>query len=117
MAIVFTQAITPAQEFTNNKRLLLSAVDAFVGQEVPERTLPQPTGPGIAGLSTAPDEPAFTAAGGMEEIGGGNAVMSTLSRVAGWLDGITGRKKAVILVSDGFTYDSTKLADDVRPSG
>ena len=42
MAIVFTQANAPAQEFTSNKRLLLSAVDTFVGQEIPERTLPQP---------------------------------------------------------------------------
>ena len=45
MAIVFTQANAPAQEFTSNKRLLLSAVDTFVGQEIPERTLPQPVGP------------------------------------------------------------------------
>jgi len=117
MAIVFTQANAPTQEFTSNKRLLLSAVDTFVGQEIPERTLPQPTGPAIAGFSTAPDAPAFTAAGGMEATGGGNAVMSALSRVAAWLDGITVRKKAVILVSDGFTYDSTMLADDIRPSG
>ena len=43
--------------------------------------------------------------------------MTTLSRGAAWLDGITGRKKAVILVSDGFTYNRAKLALDTRPSG
>ena len=101
MAIVFTQAAAPAQEFTSNKRLLLSAVDKFVGQEIPERTLPQPIGPCIGG----PCGPTFTAAGGREEIAGGDGVMTTLSTVAAWLDGITGRKKAVILVSDGFAYE------------
>ena len=45
MTIVFTEANAPAQEFTSDKRLLLSAVDTFVGQEIPERTLPQPVGP------------------------------------------------------------------------
>ena len=113
MAIVLTQAAAPAQEFTSSKQVLLSAVDKFVGQEIPERTLPQPIGPCIGG----PCPPTFTAAGGMEAIAGGNRVMTTLSTVAAWLDEITGRKKAVILVSDGFAYDSTKIADDIRPSG
>jgi VWFA-related protein len=113
MAIVFTWLSDPAQEFTSDKRLLLSAVDKFVGQEIPERTLPQPIGPAIGGVS----DPVFTAAGGMEAIGDGNRVMIALSKMTAWLDGVTGRKKAVILVSDGFTYDSTKLALDMRPSG
>src|SRR5687768_3691493 len=113
MAIVFTHVSEPAQEFTSDKRFLLSAVDKFVGQEIPERTLPQPIGPAIGGTSA----PTFTAAGGMEEIVDGNRVITTLSRVAAWLDGITGRKKAVIFVSDGFVYDPHKLALDVRPSG
>ena len=105
MAIVFTQANAPAQEFTSNKRLLLSAVDTFVGQEIPERTLPQPIGPCIGRVHR---RPTFTAAGGMES-SLTDAVMCGLSRVTAWLDGITGRKKAVILVSDGFTYVQTRL--------
>ena len=105
MAIVFTQADAPAQEFTSNKRLLLSAVDTFVGQEIPERTLPQPIGPGIGGrVSTAPDEPVFTAAGGREVASSGRQVMRGLTTVAAWLDGMTGRKKAVVLITDGFPY-------------
>jgi VWFA-related protein len=113
MAIVFTLLSEPVQEFTSDKRLLVSAVDKFVGEEIPERTLPQPIGPAIGGVSA----PTFTAAGGMEAIDGGKRVMTTLSRAAAWLDGITGRKKAVILVSDGFVYDSNQLALDTRLSG
>jgi len=134
MAIVFTSLGEPAQEFTSDKRLLLSAIDTFVGQEIPARTLPQPAGPGaFAGpptpggpppQPTSPDSgggvlsgPLFTAAGGIEDVTEGDRVMTTLGKVAGWLDGINGRKKAVIMVSDGFVYDSTRLADDVRPTG
>src|SRR5262245_31229873 len=53
MVIVFTTLGEPAQEFTSDKRLLLSAIDKFVGQEIPGRTLPQPAGPGaFAGAPT-----------------------------------------------------------------
>jgi VWFA-related protein len=113
MAVVFTGLSEPAQEFTSNKRLLVSAVDKFAGQEIPENPLPQPIGPAIGGVSA----PVFTAAGGMESSLDGKRVVSTISKVAGWLDGITGRKKAVIFVSDGFTYDSRSLAVEFRPSG
>ena len=111
MAIVFTQASAPTQEFTSNKRLLLSAVDTFVGQEIPERTLPQPIGPCIGG----PCAPTFTAAGGREFFSNGRQVMRGLSTVAAWLDGITGRKKAVVLISDGFPYALDQLVLDTRP--
>jgi VWFA-related protein len=122
MAILFTSLGEPAQEFTSDKPLLLSAIDKFVGQEIPARTLPQPVGPLELTFASptdpgGPSAPAFTAAGGIEEISEGDRVMTTLGKVASWLDGINGRKKAVILVSDGFVYDSTKLADDVRPTG
>jgi VWFA-related protein len=56
MAIVFTLLSKPAQEFRSDKRRLLAAVDKFMGDEPPERTLPQPMGPGIGGVSA----PTFT---------------------------------------------------------
>ena len=74
--------------------------------------MPQPIGPGIGGVS----EPVFTAAGGGEAILDAKRVVSTISKVAGWLDGITGRKKAVI--SERWVqYDPEKLALELRPSG
>ena len=114
MAIVFTQADAPAQEFTSNKRLLLSAVDTFMGQEIPERTLPQPVGPANP-FSIASDEPVFTAAGGREFASSGRQVMRGLTSVAARLDGITGRKKAVVLITDGFPYGLDELTVDTRP--
>jgi len=137
MAIVFTAATgEAAQDFTADKRLLLAAVDKFTGQEVPERTLPQPIGPGtfttgppapgtppqplepvVIGVNACDPLPTFTAAGNRESLADGNVTVNTLGRVATWLNGISGRKKAVIFVSDGFVYDPTRLADDVRPTG
>ena len=70
MAIVFTLLRKPAQELTSDKRLLLAAVDKFMGDEIPERTLPEPMGPGIGG-SNAPlfalgnTEAVFTGVGEM----------------------------------------------------
>jgi VWFA-related protein len=118
MAVVFTQANEPVQEFTSDKRLLLAAVDKFVGQEIPERTVPQPIGPAAPsapGADFAPSEPVFLAAGGREAISDGRQVMRGLTNVAAWLDGIAGRKKAVILISDGFPYELHELALDTRP--
>jgi VWFA-related protein len=138
MAIVFTSATgEAAQDFTADKRLLLAAVDKFTGQEVPERTLAQPIGPGtfttgppaagalppqplepvVIGVNACDPLPTFTAAGNRESLADGNVTVTTLGRVATWLNGITGRKKAVIFVSDGFVYDPSRLADDVRPTG
>jgi VWFA-related protein len=111
MAIVFTLLSGPAQEFTSDKRLLLAAVDKFVGQERPERTLPQPMAPG-----PGPSAPLFTL-GASEAVGDSHRAMSTLSGVAAWLDGVTGRRKAVVLVSDGFAYDPRQLALDTLASG
>ena len=120
MAIVFTQADAAAQEFTSNKRLLLSAVDTFMGQEIPERTLPQPIGPVAPADATqinnvAPAPATFTAAGGREFASNGRQVMMELTTVAAWLDGMTGRKKAVVLITDGFPYALDDLALDTRP--
>ena len=41
--------------------------------------------------------------------------MRGLTTVAGWLDGITGHKKAVVLITDGFQYGLDDLALDTRP--
>jgi hypothetical protein len=43
--------------------------------------------------------------------------MATVKEVSAWLDRIPGRKKAVILVSDGIEYDPRKIVLEARPSG
>ena len=103
MAIVFTFLRKPAQEFTSDKRRLLAAVDKFIGDEPPERTLPQPVSPGIGGSS----EPLFTL-GNTDATFSGIVGMAMVREVSAWLARIPCRKKSVILVSDGFEYDPRK---------
>ena len=43
--------------------------------------------------------------------------MATVKEVSAWLHCIPGRKKAVILVSDGIEYDPRKIVLEARPSG
>jgi VWFA-related protein len=112
MAIVGTWLSGPTQELTSNKRLLLAAVDKFTGKEPLERTLPQPIGPSIDGAGA----PLFTL-GITEAVAGGNGMMRVLSKVTEWLNRTTGRRKAVVLFSNGFAYDRNNLILDVRPSG
>ena len=120
MAVVFTHLSEPAQELTSDKRLLVAAVEKFAGREMPELTVPLLTGPSIGGSS----EPAIPSSADpvvlplfTNPIIDATHVVSAISKVAGWLDGITGRKKAVIFVSDGFVYDQKRLALEFRPSG
>ena len=112
-AIAFTFRTKLAQEFTNNKRLLLAAVDKFMsGVNEMGPTLPQLTGPGVGGSS----EPLFTL-GNAEEVFGAIGEMANIRKVAAWLDRIPGRKKAVILFSDGNEYDPRQILVDTRPAG
>ena len=112
MAIVGTWLSGPTQELTSNKRLLLAAIDKFTGKEPLERTLPQPIGPSIDGAGA----PLFTL-GITEAVAGGIGMMRVLSKVTEWLNRTTGRRKAVVLFSNGFAYDLNQLTLDVRPSG
>jgi VWFA-related protein len=113
VAIGFTFRTKLAQEFTSDKRLLLAAVDKFMsGVNDMEPTLPPLTGPGVGGSS----EPLFTL-GNAEGVFGVVGEMANIRKVAAWLDRIPGRKKAVILFSDGNEYDTRQILVDTRPSG
>jgi Ca-activated chloride channel family protein len=106
MAVVFTFSGEPAQEFTSNKQLLLAAIDKFVGLKRAQRTLPQPMPPG-----PGPAEPLFTL-GASETFQAGNRAAATLRNVMTWLEGQTGRRNTVVLVSEGFVMGSP---DPERP--
>jgi len=108
-AVVGTSGRTDtAQEFTNNKRLLLAAVDRFMGNKLrsaaankldeyyAQRNL------GILG-STGPlkdmDEP--------HRASNARRSLDTLRRAADFISGVRGRRKALIFVSEGIDYDIT----------
>jgi len=104
-AVVFTSGRTDAsQDFTSNPRLLLRAVDKFMGRKVRSATLGRieeeartrdlrSQGDRIAD----PDE--------MERGYQARTALETITNLAGYLGGISGRRKALVLFSEGIDYD------------
>jgi len=105
MAVIHTSGPTDGnQEFTNNKRLLLAAIDKTHGRKLTSATINktneyyrtrdmrQQTDP-----VNDPDdaERAFNA----------RNTLITLRNVADWFSAVRGRRKAILFVSEGIDYD------------
>lgn len=103
MAVIHVQGKTEySQEFTNSKRLLLSAVDKFFGKaerpatvESYQQYLATIGMPG-AGISDPFERKrAFDARNTLDE----------LQAIADWFGGVRGRRKSILFVSEGIEYD------------
>jgi VWFA-related protein len=107
MAVLFTGGRSrDAQEFTTNKRLLLAAVDKFMGQKLASVTLArneqfyrQPPLAGGRVQDPYDSERAFNA----------RSLLTQLKQVADWFGSVHGRRKTLMLVSEGIDYDITDL--------
>lgn len=104
MAVLFTGGRSAdAQEFTNNKRLLIAAVNKFQGQKLRSPTLNKnddyyrQQGAGIAETPRDQDE--------QQRAYNARSMLSTLQRVSEWFGGVRGRRKALVLVSEGIDYE------------
>jgi VWFA-related protein len=99
------------QGFTDNRRLLVRAVDRFLGQRLEGETLlrlntPQPNDQGQLG-------PATTDPADMERGMNADASLRTLRNAAEFMAGVRGRRKTLIYISEGIDYniaDFTRLA-------
>ena len=106
-AVVFTSGRSQdAQDFTGNRRLLMAAVNKFSG-----RNLPSATGERFAGFGTScgAATPDFVpgAADPCETERAFNAqnALTSMRRVADFMAAVRGRRKAMLLVSEGISYD------------
>jgi VWFA-related protein len=109
MAVVHTAGPSDAnQEFTNNRKLLMAAVDRVVGRKLPSTTVNmaeefyrQQAGGAERDPINDPDdaERAFQAKNTLE----------TLRAVSDWFGGIRGRRKTILFVSEGIDYDVTTV--------
>jgi VWFA-related protein len=115
MAVVHTAGGPDmGQEFTSNKRLLLAAVDKTMGNKLRSATaektdqyyrtqgMPQ-TGPL---RDPVEQERAYYA----------RATLDTLKSVADWFAGVHGRRKSILLVSEGIDYDITDVFNNQNAS-
>jgi len=114
MAIVTTGGRNSAsQEFTSNRRMLIAAVDKFIGQKLDSPTLArndQYFRTGAQGFPNNRVDDPFD----MERAQYAQSTLRTLQRVSEWFGGVRGRRKTLLFVSEGIDYDIT---DMIRPIG
>ena len=123
-AVLFTSGrLDGAQDFTSSRRLLAAAVDRFVGRKLRSATLERMDRYQVLrdtprGVDDGIDDPRDGERGQ-----DARSTLGTLKNVADWLNGIRGRRKAVLFVSEGIDYDvyddfnsryATVIRDDVR---
>ena len=86
-----------SQDFTNNPRLLINAVERFTGR----MPLSDPVGQVVLGDGQqAPLDPAQR-----DEAHRARTLMATVERLAEFMGGVRGRRKTLILVSEGIGFD------------
>lgn len=117
MAVIFTGGRTAdAQDFTSNKRLLLNAVDKFMGRKLQSATLAR-NDRYFMQVDVDPtarvDDPFDT-----ERAQNATNMLATLRKVAEWFGGIHGRRKTMLLFSEGIDYDINDIirSYDAPPS-
>ena len=114
-AVVYTGGRSGAgQDFTSNKRLLIAAIERFIGQKTRSRTLNRldeynrqraiGNTPTTRGAVLDADD----------QIRAYNVRMAidTLRSVATYLQGVRGRRKAVLFFSEGIDYDITNVFEN-----
>jgi VWFA-related protein len=118
-AIVVTSGSTKgSQDFTQNRHLLLEAVDRFVGQKLPSATLgkistrtreeaEQQGNPDSNGQVTpiTPENMFTEDADAAERTYKARAALNSLRSIAEWMSAIQGRRKAIIYISEGVDYN------------
>jgi VWFA-related protein len=94
------------QEFTSNKRLLLRAVNKFIGQKLRSETEErldeyqrQRAVPGQQDITRVNDPL------DMQRGYDARVALETLARISDWVGSIRGRRKAIVFFSEGIDYD------------
>jgi VWFA-related protein len=113
-AVVYTggRAID-GQDFTNNPRLLLAAVDKFMGRKLRSPTLErldEYNRQRSAGTRNAGDPVSDPAA--FERAQKARDLLDSLRKLSDFMAGLHGRRKALVLVSEGIDYDIYNLFDN-----
>ena len=104
-AVVFTGGRSQdGQDFTNNPRLLLAAVDKFAGRKLRSPTLERIDEYNrTAGTRNTGDPVNDPLA--LERVQNARNTMQSLQKLSDFMAGVHGRRKAMVLVSEGIDYD------------
>src|SRR3954465_15445093 len=105
MAVVHTAGSTEySQEFTNNKRLLLAAVDKTQGRKLDSATANKTNEYNRTRDMRQSGDP-LNDPDDMERGFNARTTLDTLRNVSEWFGSVRGRRKAILLVSEGIDYD------------
>jgi VWFA-related protein len=114
MAVVHTAGSEEAsQEFTNNKRLLLAAVEKTVGRALPSSTFNR-INQARSSFNNFVDDPQD-----LERAMNAESSLTLLKEIADWFQTVRGRRKAILFISEGIDYDITQVVagyDNNSPS-
>ena len=116
------------QDFTNNRRLLLASIDRFVGEKLRSQTLERLDAFNNGGptFNTNPNNQRQRSALDPFEMERGSharRMLTSVQKLSDYMAGIHGRRKALVLISEGLTYDladpwsavdASSVADSVR---
>ena len=105
MAVVHTAGPTDAsQEFTNNKRLLMAAVDRTIGRKVQSETLSRNEQYQRTRDTRSAGDP-VNDPDDAERAYNARSTLRFLKTVADWFAGVHGRRKSILFVSEGIDYN------------
>src|SRR4051812_31269710 len=105
MAVVHTAGSTEySQEFTSNKRLLLAAVDKTQGRKLDSATAIKTNEYNRTRDMRQSGDP-LNDPDDMERGFNARTTLDTLRNVSEWFGSVRGRRKAILLVSEGIDYD------------
>jgi VWFA-related protein len=97
------------QPFTSNRDRLDDAIDSFRGDRLPAAPAPAPLGgqPG-AGADRHPAYPGLRNVNA-EDADAAMIALKSLGNWVDWMSGLTGRRKVVVLFSEGVGYDTSDV--------
>jgi VWFA-related protein len=105
MAIVHTAGPTNAnQEFTSNKRLLLAAVDKTSGRKLDSATANR-TAEYFRTRDMRQERDPINDPDDQQRAYNARTTLDTIKNIAEWFGSVRGRRKAILLVSEGIDYD------------
>jgi VWFA-related protein len=127
-AVVVTSGSTKgSQDFTQNRRLLLEAIDRFQGQKLRSATFnrintavqnqaDQQTQNGGQSDPITPENMFVEDADSFQRNYNATAALTSLRNIAEWMSAIQGRRKAIIYISEGVDYNVYDMFTGADPS-
>src|SRR5258706_3272908 len=126
-AVVTTSGLAESsKDFTQNRHLLVQAIDNFVGQKLPSATLnkvdqraremadQQSSDAGVQPIT--PQNMATEDMDAPERMFKARAALNSLRSIAEWMSAIQGRRKAIVYISEGVDYNLYDMFTGADPS-